>query len=268
MAYAFSTFGRIEPTEHYYDLSGSATHLLIIGHAVGTSAVARGGVGARVALIGVLSTIWTTRLGLYLFDRVSRVGGDSRFNELKRDPVAWCVPWALQSAWCVALQAPLVIAASAQPKHTPLRRFDIVGAAIFCGGLALEAAADAHKDAAKRKAPTAPVTDGVFAWCAYPQYFGELSLWSGAALIALPAATRPLHVLAAAAAPVIDAVLVLGVSGVPLAERSAWRKYGGDPAWVEYRARTPLLFPWPPGSMASPEDLAAAKARAKAVARE
>lgn len=267
-AYALSTFGRDEPTEHYYDISGTVTHLLIIAHTVGASTVSRRVAfgGARVALLAGLASVWTVRLGAYLYNRVSRVGGDSRFDELKRNPVAWPLPWALQALWCTSLQAPLVIAAAARAAPTRLTRWDAAGAAVFLGGLALEAVADAQKDAAKRLAPRDPVTSGVFKWSVYPQYFGELSLWCGAAMLALPTASRPWHALAALAAPCVDAALILGVSGLPLSEASSWRRYGGNAAWLRYRACTNLVFPAPPAREPPPGALEKAKARAAAVA--
>jgi len=269
-SYALSTFGRAEPTEHYYDLSGAATHLLIVAYSVSASGAARGAAlgGARAALLGALSTAWAVRLGGYLFDRVSRTGGDARFDALKRDAASWPIPWALQAVWCTALTAPLVVAAGARAAATPLTRGDAAGAALFLAGLALEVAADAHKDAAKRRAPRAPVVDGPFAWCVYANYFGEVALWCGAAALALPAAGGAAGALAALAAPALDAALILCVSGVPLAEARVWKAYGGDAAWVDYRARTPLFFPRPPRAAAAPAELERARARARAAVAE
>jgi len=135
----------------------------------------------------------------------------------------------MQAFWCTAMQAPLVIAASARKLPTRLTPLDAIGAAVFLGGFILEAVADFQKDAAKKAAPLAPVTSGVFSLCVYPHYFGEITLWCGAAALALPAVSRPWH-----------------VSGVPLAEASAWRKYGSNEAWVRYRAETSMLIPWWP----------------------
>jgi steroid 5-alpha reductase family enzyme len=266
LAYAGSTLGRDEPTEHYYDISGSCTHLLLVTHAVIAAHAARGRVDARVALLAVLSAAWAARLGFYLFDRVSRIGGDARFDALKRDPASWPIPWALQGVWCAALQAPVLVAAGARAAATPLARADVVGAALFLGGLALEAAADAHKDAAKRAAPRAPVTTGPFAWCVYPHYFGEAVLWCGAAALAAPAAAGAASLAAVLAAPAVGAAFVLGVSGVPLAEAAAWRRYGRNEDWLAWRARTNLLLPAPPGAAPPPGALERARARGQAAA--
>ena len=252
-AYSVSTFGREEPTEHYYDLSGAATHLAIAAHAVASSRQ-RGAMNPRVVLMATLSSVWALRLGGYLYERVQRVGGDERFATLKRDPLMWAVPWAFQAVWCFALQAPLAIVASTGAADKLMRR-DVIGAAIFIGGLAFEWAADAQKDTFKREHKTEPMMGGLFAYSVYAIYFGECSLWWGQFLLAAPAATTWPLLAAASAAPLVDCLLIWAVSGIPMAERSAWRKYGADPTYLDYRARTSLFWPLPPKLAASPEDI-------------
>ena len=39
---------------------------------------------------------WTARLGLFLFTRVHRDGGDSRFDEVKTKPGMFLAYWAIQ----------------------------------------------------------------------------------------------------------------------------------------------------------------------------
>lgn len=262
-AYAYSTFGRTAPTEHYYDLSGAATHLAIVAHTLAAASARDGAVSPRVALMAGLSSLWALRLGAYLYDRVTRLGKDDRFDALKTDPLWWTVPWVFQSAWCWALQAPLAMAASTGLASRLTRR-DAIGAALFAGGLAWETLADAQKDAFKRRARNAPMTEGLYSLSVYANYAGEITLWCGAALLALPAVARPAHFLAAAIAPAFDAFLLLRVSGIPLSEASAWRRYGSSEAYVDYRARTSTLLPWPPARTATPEALARCRARAAA----
>lgn len=274
-AWALSTFGRVEPTEHYYDVSGSLTHIALAAAAVGGAWARRSastGPGSRVALLGALSALWALRLGTYLAARVARLGKDERFDELKKSPSRWVVPWAAQAVWCWAIQAPLTLAAASAAAGTGaprLGRWDTLGAVIFLGGLALEAAADAHKDAAKRRAPGAPVIDGPFTLCVYPQYFGECTLWWGAVALAAPALSgRPFALAAACMSPAFTALLLWRVSGIPLLENRAWRAYGGDEAWLAYRARTSLFFPWPRVAVAAPADLARVHERASAAQRK
>ena len=104
----------IYQTDTYYDISGTATYLsctalslfLARRAAVASTASAAAGsatkAGARAVsslfngaggiamshprklLLSALVMIWSGRLGLYLFDRVKKNKGDSRFNEIKK----------------------------------------------------------------------------------------------------------------------------------------------------------------------------------------
>ena len=281
-AWALSTIGRDVPTEHYYDASGALTHLALVIHAVGGAAAARARAGsgvmpdARVALLGALSSIWAIRLGTYLADRVARLGKDDRFDALKSSPTRWAIPWAAQSVWCFLIQSPLTLCAAAAAtavtaSGTPPRlgRLDAIGVGIFVGGLALEVTADMHKDAAKRARPTAPVCTGPFRYSVYPAYFGECALWCGAVVLASTAlAARPLTLAFACLSPAFTATLLWRVSGIPLLESTAWRKYGTDEAWLKYRAQTSLFVPWPPAASVSAEDMARVRTRGAAAQRK
>ena len=130
----------------------------------------------------------------------------------------------------------------------PLTRLDALGIGIFLAGLGIEAVADRQKDAAKRAAPEKPVMHGLFKYSVYPNYFGECLLWWGAYLLAFPVLASPAQHLAALACPVFDAFLLWRVSGIPLLEKSSWKKYGDNPDYVNYRSRTSVFFPWFPKS--------------------
>jgi steroid 5-alpha reductase family enzyme len=212
--------------------------------------------------MGALSAAWALRIGSYLYERVQRLGHDARFDKLKKDPMTWRIPWLFQSVWCFSLQAPLARVAAAGAAAPRLTRMDAIGAAVFVGGLAIETLADVQKDAFKRREPNAPMTEGLFQYSVYANYFGELTLWWGQALLAAPAATSATRVAAAVAAPVVDSLIIWRLSGVPMSEKSVWKKYGASAAYQDYRARTSLFFPLPPASVASPQALAWAKARA------
>ncbi|KNE62505.1 hypothetical protein AMAG_07716 [Allomyces macrogynus ATCC 38327] len=268
-AWAHSTLGRRVPTEHYYDLSGSMTHLAIVGHTVVASAAAHGGVvpGPRRPALGPVRHLGgPTRLVLY--SRCQRVGKDARFDDLKKSPVSWAAPWIFQALWCFCLQVPLVVTAAALAGPAgaaagALRATDILGAAVFAGGLAIEWTADRQKDAFKTANPSKPMTEGLFKYSVYPNYFGECSLWWGAYLLATPALSAPWMHAVALLAPCVDAALILGLSGVPMLEKSAWEKYGVDAEYRLYRARTSRLVPWWPKQLSEQE---VTKIRAEAAA--
>ncbi|MHA7840130.1 MAG: DUF1295 domain-containing protein, partial [bacterium] len=83
-----------------------------------------------------------------------------------------------------------------------------------------------------------------WAWSRHPNYLGEITLWVGIALLALPALSG--WQWTTLISPVFVYVLLTRVSGIPLLEARADERWGGDPEYEAYKARTPVLFPRPP----------------------
>ena len=88
------------------------------------------------------------------------------------------------------------------------------------------------------------ITSGLWAWSRHPNYFGEITLWVGIAVIAVPALSGWQYVTLVS--PLFVALLLTRVSGVPLLEARGRRTWGADPAYREYVERTPVLVPRPP----------------------
>ena len=230
-------------TEHYYDLTGSATYLAVIWAAVlmspGMGLLSVGG------LLAALVTVWALRLGSFLFARVRRVGQDGRFDEIKQDWARFLVAWTLQGVWVfVTLIAALIVLANDPAR--PLDSFALVGGAIWLFGFAVEAIADAQKSRFKADPANRGrfIQSGLWAWSRHPNYFGEISLWTGICLIALPSFSGWLWL--GLISPLFVAWLLLGVSGVPMLEEAAEQRWGDDPDYRRYRDNTPVLMLRPP----------------------
>lgn len=232
-------------TEHYYDLTGSATYLVVVWLAVW--AAGAGGPGARSLLLAALVSIWALRLGSFLFRRVRQSGKDGRFDEIKPDWARFLVAWTLQGVWVfVTLIAALIaITGSSAPA---LDAWAVAGALVWALGFGIEAVADAQKSRFKVDAANSGkfIDVGLWAWSRHPNYFGEILLWVGVCVIAIPTFSgwQWLGLLS----PVFVAALIVGVSGVPLLEQRADEKWGDDPDYQRYRANTPVLMLWPPKS--------------------
>lgn len=88
-------------TDKYYDLSGSLTYFsctalslilplrmypkfneILAGESIFKSLTR---LHPRKALLSILITVWAGRLGYYLYERVKKSGGDSRFDEIKKE---------------------------------------------------------------------------------------------------------------------------------------------------------------------------------------
>ena len=71
-----------------------------------------------------------------------------------------------------------------------------------------------------------------------------LALWAGIALVALPALQGWQH--ATLVSPVFVYVLLTRISGIPMLESRAKKRWGDDAAFRAYKARTPALWLRPP----------------------
>jgi steroid 5-alpha reductase family enzyme len=224
-------------TERYYDLTGTLTYLLVVA-----LALAFGNRDARSLLLGLLVAVWALRLGSFLFARILREGADRRFDALKQDALRFLMAWTLQGLW-VFLTAASALAAMTTAAPAPLDPLAALGAAVWVAGFAIEVAADRQK-AAFRADPRNRdrfVATGLWAWSRHPNYFGEILLWTGVALAAVPSLSG--WSLATLVSPLFVYVLLTRVSGIPLLEARSDAKWGQDSDYQAYRARTPVLWP-------------------------
>ena len=86
--------------------------------------------------------------------------------------------------------------------------------------------------------------EGIWRWSRHPNYFGEILLWTGVFVAGLQtwSGGQWLAVLS----PVFSALLLTRVSGIPMVEKRADERWGDDPEYQAYKARTPVLIPRPP----------------------
>ena len=236
----FFAIAAIRKTDVVTDLSYSLSFALL--------AIALPSFGARelVQLVAsLLVLIWAVRLGGYLLTRILRIKVDHRFDEMRDKPLRFARFWLLQAIAVAAIMLPVsyLLGRDSAPDFGV---WAIVGVAIWFIGLAIETAADAQKSSFKGKEENRErfITSGLWRYSRHPNYFGEMLVWWGLFLYAVPF----LHgaAFAVAIGPVFLTLLLLFVSGIPLLERSAEAKYGDDPAYREYKRRTSVLVPLPP----------------------
>jgi steroid 5-alpha reductase family enzyme len=88
------------------------------------------------------------------------------------------------------------------------------------------------------------ISTGLWSWSRHPNYFGEIVLWIGVAIIALPILRGWQWVTLIS--PVFIILLLTRISGIPLLERRADQKWGNEAEYQSYKARTSVLVPLPP----------------------
>jgi steroid 5-alpha reductase family enzyme len=227
-------------TDVVTDLSYSLTFAIL--------AVALPFTGARdpVQLVAsLLVLLWALRLGGYLFRRILRIKVDHRFDGMRDEPLRFARFWLLQALTVAVVMLP--VSYLLDRDHAPgFGAWAVAGAAVWAAGLLIEAVADAQKSAFRSRSENEGrfVSTGLWRYSRHPNYFGEILVWWGIFLYAVPF----LHgaAFAVVLGPVFITLLLLFVSGIPLLERSADEKYGQDPTYRDYKRRTSILVPLPP----------------------
>lgn len=227
-------------TERFYDLTGTLTFLAIVGVCLG---VTGDGPGWRATAACVAVAAWAVRLGWFLVSRIRRDGKDGRFDALKTDPARFLVPWSLQALWCAVCTLPVVGLVAHGGGGDGVTLADVVGFSLWSVGFGVEVLADAQKRQ-HREAVGGFVSTGLWAWCQHPNYLGEILLWTG--LFVVGGGVFEGAQWLSVASPLLVVLLLTRVSGIPLIDARAEGRFGEDPAWRAYRARTPLLVPRPP----------------------
>jgi steroid 5-alpha reductase family enzyme len=225
-------------TEKFYDLTGALTYITITVFLV----LASPGVDARGMLLAAMVVLWAARLGGYLFRRVMKHGKDDRFDELKKDFAQFVNTWTLQGLW-VVLTAALAWVAITSDRKVGLDGFFWVGLLVWAPGLTIETVADIQKTRFKADPANKGrfINTGLWSRSRHPNYFGEITLWVGVAIIALPVLQG--WQWAALVSPVFVALLLIKGSGVPPLEEKADRKWGGQPDYEACKHNTPVLVP-------------------------
>jgi steroid 5-alpha reductase family enzyme len=227
-------------TEKFYDLTGGFTYISVTIFAVLGSSVVDG----RSILLTLLVAIWAARLSSFLFRRIHRAGKDARFDEMKPSFFRFLNAWTLQGLW-VAFTLSAALVAITTITRKPLGLLAAIGFLVWAFGFAIEVVADAQKSRFRADPGNKGrfIHTGLWAWSRHPNYFGEIVLWIGVAVIALPILQSWQWVTLIS--PVFVTVLLTRISGVPMLEKRADEKWGGQEDYEAYKERTPVLIPRP-----------------------
>jgi steroid 5-alpha reductase family enzyme len=233
----------IAQTEHYFDLTGSISYVSTITVAY----LFHPNMDARSLVVCALIAIWAIRLGSFLFLRVKKDGKDRRFDEIKTKFFRYLFTWTLGGAWVfITMAAGLAVITSSN--QVALDGFFYAGVALWVLGFGIEVIADRQKAKFRRISGNKGkfITEGLWSISRHPNYFGEIVLWLGIAVVALPTLVGWQYVTLIS--PIFVAFLLIKVSGVKLLEISGMERWGDDPAYINYVASTPSLVPFSGGS--------------------
>ena len=237
-------------TEKFFDLTGSITNTLLTVGAAGAAA-SRSALSTRRAMCACMIALWAVRIGHFLFTRILASGEDRRFRTIKTSLPRFFNVWTLQGLWCwfnvlafAIMCSPALDAAAA----APLGALDGIGAGLWLCGFVVEVLADRQKTAfnADPNNKGRFISHGLWSWSRHPNYCGEIVLWTGVAVISSSAFINygvGWHWIGLWS-PVFVTLLLTCVSGVPMLESRADKKWGDDAEYKRYKAQTPVMFPF------------------------
>ena len=226
-------------TEHYFDLTGSLSYIFAITLALYLHPL----LDLRGLIICTLISIWALRLGSFLFIRVKRAGRDRRFTESKTRFWGFLYIWTLGGVWVFITMA-AGLAAITSMTQRPLGIFAVTGLLLWLSGFMIEVVADRQKTKFRQLPENSNhfITTGLWSYSRHPNYFGEIVLWLGITVIALPTFVGWQYVTLIS--PIFVAVLLIKVSGVRLLEKDGKDRWGTDPNYQYYVKNTPALVPF------------------------
>ena len=233
----------ITSSEKYFDFTGMIATLLLVA----TSIFALLGQGEQVSIrstiVAIFVSIWTLRLGTFLYIRIVKSGEDKRFREIKKSLPKFLMTWTLSALW-VFLTTANAITIIVLNQHANLDLFFIAGFSLWVLGFAFEAVADKQKKSFSEIPENKDkfITLGLWSISRHPNYFGEIVLWTGIAIISLPLLSG--WQFLTLVSPVFVYLLLTKISGLPFLEEKAEKKWGNDKKYLEYKNNTPILIPY------------------------
>nr|XP_060620027.1 uncharacterized protein LOC132768294 [Anolis sagrei ordinatus] len=225
-------------TEKFFDLAGSGTFILLahLSLSWGNSSHPRQQVQTG------LVTIWGLRLGLYLFLRILKDGHDRRFHGIRDQPGIFFFYWTLQGVWVFITLLPTLLL-NLEKHEKPLGFWDYLGWSTWAVGFIIEAVADQQKWHFRSNPDNTGkfIQSGLWAYSRHPNYLGEILLWTGLFV----SAASVLHgwQYISIVSPLLVWYLLNYVSGIPILEKAAMKRWGKEAAFQAYLQETPVLWP-------------------------
>ncbi|OMP01226.1 hypothetical protein CCACVL1_03140 [Corchorus capsularis] len=223
------------------DFAGSTNFVII---AVLTLVI-KGSWHFRQVVLTLLVVIWGLRLGLFLLMRILQWGEDRRFDEMRTNLGRLAIFWIFQAVWVWTVSLPVTVV-NGSDRDPPVQAADIIGWIIWSVGISVEATADQQKlyfkNAPENRGRWCNI--GLWKYSRHPNYFGEIFLWWGVFVASSPV-LEGLEWLVIFG-PIFLTLLLLFVSGIPLLEESADKKFGNVAAYRTYKKTTSPLILLPP----------------------
>ena len=228
-------------TEKFYDLTGSLTYLSVTWYALILASGDLANANVANIVIVLLISLWALRLGSFLFMRIHKDGEDKRFRTIKPSATQFFMTWTLQGLW-VSLCSMCALTAISSDGGVVVNAMFYFGLGLFVLGFSTEIVADNQKSKFRSFSENRDkfITTGLWAKSRHPNYFGEIVLWTGIAVMSFSSLEGWQYLTLIS--PIFTYILLVYVSGVRMLEARADKKWGDDEDYIKYKSETPVLW--------------------------
>ena len=228
-------------TEKFYDLTGSLTYLSVTWYALILASGDFANANISNIVIVLLISLWALRLGSFLFMRIHKDGEDKRFRTIKPSATQFFMTWTLQGLW-VSLCSMCALTAISSDSGVVINALFYFGLGLFVLGFSTEIVADNQKSKFRSFPENRDkfITTGLWAKSRHPNYFGEIVLWTGIAVMSFSSLEGWQYLTLIS--PIFTYILLVYVSGVRMLEARADKKWGDDEDYIKYKSETPVLW--------------------------
>ena len=224
-------------TEKFYDLTGSITYLTAVFYTLYVT----GSNNLSDLIIVACVAVWAIRLGSFLFMRIHKAGEDRRFRTIKPNFTRFLMTWTLQGMW-VSMCLLCVLTALSSYSGVIMNSIFFIGLLLFILGFSIEIIADYQKTVFRRSIENKDkfITTGLWSLSRHPNYFGEILLWTGVAVMSISSLQGLQYITLIS--PIFVYILLVYISGIRILEDQARKKWGHLDSFKEYLKNTPRLF--------------------------
>ena len=233
----------ITSSEKYFDFTGMVATLLLVLTSMFALLSSGAEASIRSVFVATFVSVWTLRLGIFLYKRIVKAGEDRRFRDIKKSLPKFLMTWTLSALWVFLTTVNAITLIALNPLE-PIGVFFVFGALLWLLGFGFEVIADRQKKHFSEQPENKGrfITQGLWSISRHPNYFGEIILWTGIAIISLPFLSGWQFVTLVS--PVFVFLLLTRISGLPFLEEKAEKKWGENKDYIEYKKRTPILVPF------------------------
>ena len=226
-------------TEKFFDLTGSITYSSVFIYCIYLAT--SGDLNWGSLVISILVILWAGRLGTFLFTRIAKDGEDKRFRTIKPDIAQFFMTWTLQGMW-VSLCSLCAITGIASDTGIIVNNIFYIGLVMFIGGFAIEIVADQQKTAFRAipENRNKYITSGLWSRSRHPNYFGEITLWTGVAVMSFSSLSGIEYLTLIS--PIFTYLLLVKISGVRMLEGRGQKTWGNDEDYIAYMKNTPMVM--------------------------